>query len=106
MILLDSMNILHLQPETIATIQQMSEPEIKELEAFVQFLAWKKCRESTEPSSPPEYSALVPSVPGNITLASESPPALTQDNWHKALDMLTKERLSQLRTLHHRLNYP
>lgn len=53
MILLDSMNILHLQPETIATIQQMSEPEIKELEAFVQFLAWKKCRESTEPSSPP-----------------------------------------------------
>ncbi|TVU54779.1 MAG: hypothetical protein EA414_05260 [Arthrospira sp. PLM2.Bin9] len=101
-----SMNIQHLNPETLATIAQMSEPEIKELEDFVQFLAWKKSQESIEPSPPPEHSALVPSVPGSMTLASTSPPALTQDNWHKALDMLTKERLSQLRTLHHRLNYP
>lgn len=100
------MNIEHLNPETIAAIAQMSEPEIKQLEDFVQFLAWKRAQKSMEPSPPPEHSPLVSSVPASMTLASTSPPALTQDNWHKALDMLTKERLSQLRTLRHRLNSP
>lgn len=89
-----------LNPEIITKIEQMSEAEIKEIEDFVQFLAWKKYQPSSDTSSLVDHGALVKSVKGDMTVASESGPSLSVDHWHQALEMLTKERLSQLRTLH------
>lgn len=86
--------------EIIGQIEQMSAEEIRELRDFVEFLNWKKYRPGEGMISQRDRGALVPSAGGELARRSEVHPPLTQDGWHKALEMIVTERLDRLRASH------
>lgn len=86
--------------EIIGQIERMSAEEIRELRDFMAFLNWKKYRPGEEVISERDHSALVPSAGGELARRSDVHPNLTQDSWHKALEMITADRLDRLRAFH------